>query len=364
MFDKYSWILPRETSASIGYCEALLYALANAPLTPEVYEDLKKISLKRGALATTAIEGNSISEEEFDKYIARKKAMPPSRQYQQLEVENVLAAFAEVEKIPLDRPLDCDLVRRLHTLIVAGDEEAVPGRFRPGDVTVGGYRPPKYHEVPALMEQYCRWLREFKLSSLLETLPVILAAHVYFEMIHPFMNGNGRTGRMIEYFLLLKTGLPLTAGHILSNHYNQTRDNYYHYLSRVDWNSPGQGLVDFIAYAVQGLRDGLRAALDLVQENQRKVFWQRLVYGRFNEKGGRLSAKDKKRRRNVALNFPVEENAGLSLNEIPAKTGTLDSGALPKNTLNRDLAYLKRLGLLRQGQGKYYANHDLVCPGC
>ena len=166
---------------------------------------------------------------------------------------------------------------------------------------------------------------------------------------------------MLEYFLLLKIGLPLTAGHILSNHYNLTRDRYYHYLAGVDWKSPDKGLVEFMTYAIQGLRDGLYDAQSLVQENQRKVFWQHLVYDQFGRKGGRLLTVDKTRRRNVALNFPTDK--GLSLVEVPVATQELSYGELPISTLKQDLSYLKRLGLLQQADGKYYANYGLVCPG-
>jgi len=367
MFDKHTWVLPREILPLIGECDALIYTLKNAPLTPEVFEELKKKSLKRGALATTAIEGNSITEEEFDKYIARKKTMPPSRQYQKVEIENVLNAFAAVENIPPDQPLNCALIKRLHSLIMAEKPEAVPGQFRPGNVVVGTYRPPDYQKVPALIEKYCQWLQAFKFPShisLLETLPVALAAHVFFELIHPFSDGNGRLGRMIEYCLLLRAGLPLTAGHILSNYYNQTRDNYYKYLAGIDYQNPDRGLLDFMVYAIQGLCDGLYEALDLVRENQKKVFWQRLVYDRFSGKDEQLDRSDKKRRRSVVLNFPLEDETGLVLEEIPVMTKTLEYGDLPKGTLNQDLAYLEHLGLIRKVGEKYYANYDLVCPGC
>ena len=62
MFDKYSWTLPRETLPLVGECGALIWFLTNAPLTPAVFEELKKKALKRGALATAAIEGNSITD--------------------------------------------------------------------------------------------------------------------------------------------------------------------------------------------------------------------------------------------------------------------------------------------------------------
>ena len=72
--------------------------------------------------------------------------------------------------------------------------------------------------------------------------PVIQAivAHVYIAMIHPFGDGNGRTARLIEFYILLRAGLPDMASHILSNHYNDTRQEYYR---RLDQMRPGEGAV-------------------------------------------------------------------------------------------------------------------------
>src|SRR5258708_25331431 len=84
-------------------------------------------------------------------------------------------------------------------------------------------------------------------------------AHLYLAWIHPFGDGNGRTARLIEYRILLACGVPSPAVHLLSNHYNLTRTEYYRQLDRAS-GSKGE-YIPFVEYAVQGFVDGLRQQL-------------------------------------------------------------------------------------------------------
>ncbi len=53
-----------------------------------------------------------------------------------------------------------------------------------------------------------------------------IVAHLYIAWIHPFGDGNGRTARMVEFKICLSSGIAVPAGHLLSNHYNETREAY------------------------------------------------------------------------------------------------------------------------------------------
>jgi hypothetical protein len=59
-----------------------------------------------------------------------------------------------------------------------------------------------------------------------------MVAHLYLAWTHPFGDGNGRTARLIEFHILLSAGVPSPAAHLFSNHYNQTRAEYYRQLDR------------------------------------------------------------------------------------------------------------------------------------
>ena len=78
-----------------------------------------------------------------------------------------------------------------------------------------------------------------------------VVAHLYIAWIHPFGDGNGRTARLLELQILLGAGFPVPTCQLLSNHYNQTRTEYYREL---DLASHRRSPTEFLVYALEGLR--------------------------------------------------------------------------------------------------------------
>ena len=87
-----------------------------------------------------------------------------------------------------------------------------------------------------------------------------IVVHIYIAWIHPFEDGNGRTARLLEFYLLLRAGVPNIASHILSNHYNDTRAEYYRQLN---YASETGDLKEFIQYVLLRFRDGLEKVIQL-----------------------------------------------------------------------------------------------------
>ncbi|NJN71060.1 MAG: hypothetical protein HC801_12855, partial [Nitrospira sp.] len=84
----------------------------------------------------------------------------------------------------------------------------------------------------SLFDRFCEWLKkEFCFDSgsqsFEDAVIQAIVTHVYLEWIHPFGDGNGRTGRLLEFYILLRAGNPDISSHILSNFYNETRAEYY-----------------------------------------------------------------------------------------------------------------------------------------
>jgi Fic family protein len=351
----------------LGQCVAYVKAISNTPIMPAYYEELMRLSLIKGAQATTAIEGNTLTDEEIEKLNAGEK-LPPSKEYQEIEVRNILDAFNDIlletvyqRKEQLVTP---ELLLRFHKMVGKnlGDHfNAIPGRFRNSDAIVGTYRCPDYRDVPELIEQYCRWLRgQFKYEEGKQMFSDIIVqaiiAHVYLEWIHPFGDGNGRTGRLVEFYILSRGGNPDIALHILSNHYNLTRPEYYRQLDKA---SKTKDLSDFIEYALVGFRDGLQATLEKIQASQLQSTWQKHIYDVFENV--EIKQKDVfKRRRRLALEVPIDRK--FSFKEIPQlniKLAHLYSGISPK-TLERDLNELLELKLIIFEDGKYFANISVL----
>lgn len=361
------WTLNRRCLIMLGQCVAYVKSISNTPIMPSYYKELMKLSLIKGAQATTAIEGNTLTDEEIEKMNAGEK-LPPSREYQEIEVKNILEAFNAIlyetvyeEKEQL---ITKDLLLRFHQIVGKNLGEhfnAIPGRLRENDVVVGSYRCPDHRDVAPLIDQYCKWLKtQFRFEDgnqlFSDIIIQAIVAHVYLEWIHPFGDGNGRTGRLIEYYILSRGGNPDIALHILSNHYNQSRPEYYR---QIDKASKTKDLSEFIEYALTGLRDGLQATLEKIQASQLQNTWQKHVYDTFEN----VEIKQKevfKRRRRFALELPIDKR--FSFKEIPElniKLAHIYSG-ISNKTLERDIAELLSLELIVLENGKYFANISVL----
>jgi Fic family protein len=363
-----SWELTKQSMILSGQCEAYINAINNTPILPDHYESLMNLSLLKGAQATTAIEGNTLSEEDIRKVMEGHK-LPPSREYQEIEVRNIIAAFNELLHEVINESADhfvtIELLKRFHEMVGKGLGEyfnAIPGQLRNSDVVVGNYRCPDYRDVPALLEKMCDWLKEeFGYGKTTQTFEEIIVqamvTHVYIEWIHPFGDGNGRTGRLVEFYILLRGGNPDIASHILSNHYNLTRPAYYRQIEKATVTG---NLTDFIEYALLGFRDGLVQTLEVIQQSQFQSMWQKLIYDRFDEIRDESREEVFKRQRTLALEMPLDKE--FSLPEVPRMSVivALQYASISEKTIQRDIEKLTELGLVIKSRSAYIANTDIL----
>jgi Fic family protein len=366
-----NWRLDEETIFRLGQSESIIQAISSAPIKPEYRKQLLSVSLRKGARATTAIEGNTLSEEEVARVDAGEK-LPPSKEYLQIEVKNVITALNQIraEVIAENKAfvLSCELIERFNYFVgkdLGEHFQGIPGKFRAAghNVVVGAYRPPPGTDAAPLMIRFCEWMKEtFRYEegtqSFSDQVLQAIVAHVYLAMIHPFGDGNGRTARLIEFYILLRAGLPDIASHILSNHYNETRQEYYRQLDRCVRE---RDLSGFIHYAVLGFRDGLRSVLEVVQKNLLETTWHKLIYDVLDSK--KATGKTRaivKRRRTLALQFPVDK--WQTTEELIDGSGILarEYTRLSVTTLMRDLAELEKLELIVKEKDKYKGNIDIM----
>ena len=363
------WEISPTAQRLLGQSEGFVSAISETPIGPEHHESLLSVALVKGARATTAIEGNTLTVEEVEQVLANAR-FPPSRAYLATEVRNVLdtmnALLDEVVETGGGPPVTRELLLRMHRMIgrnLGPHFDAVPGRFRTDSRIVDTYRCPRHEDVDDLMDRLCAWLREGFPSTdgesrLADAAVQAIIAHVYIEWIHPFGDGNGRTGRLLEFYILLRAGYPDIASHVLSNFYNQTRPEYYRQL-RVATQT--RSLTAFIDYAVGGFRDGLSETLTTVQQSQLDTAWRNFVHERF----GRLKyrkASVLKRRRDLMLAIPL--GGTFTMDEIALvdpRTARV-YGGLSERTLQRDVELLVSEGLLTASDKQYTANVDLLRP--
>lgn len=336
---------------ALGEAQSKSEHIANVPLKPATAEKLHQIYLAKGALATTAIEGNTLSEMEVIKRIEGKLQLPPSKEYLGQEIDNIVKVCNfiadELFKGTSSSLCVADL-KNYNKLVLENlplDEGIIPGEIRKYSVGVGRYQAAPAEDCEYLLERLCDWLAEFKepkkeFRTSFGILKAILA-HLYLAWIHPFGDGNGRTARMMEFQVLITSGIPSAASHLLSNHYNATRSEYYRQLDQSSKSSVGE--FSFIKYALRGFIDCLKIQLNEVKEQQLDVTWENYIHDLFKGKDSPANT----RRRHLIIDLSEKKSPvkGAKLREISPRVAAEYSTKTSK-TMIRDINILLSMGLI------------------
>jgi Fic family protein len=359
-----------ELWALLGEAQSKCEHLAGVLIEPEVAATLQRLYLARGAAATTQIEGSPLTE---DDALAVVEGRPPTsirdEDYER-QIRNIVDACNWfVHELELGRrpTITPERIKLLNRSVLDGtdlNEGVVAGEISVGDVVVRifNYRGAPRADCEYLLERLCDFLagEAFAMPEYLATAQSILraiVAHLYVVLIHPFGDGNGRTARLMEVQILLASGVPAPAAHLLSNHYNDTRRSYYRELDRISKSSGA--IAPFLLYALRGLVSQLAEQIGVVREYQREIMWREHIARRFRG----LTGKPARRQRELILiisTLPVDGPLASSRltehSEVRALYAALDA-----KTLSRDINDLKRMGLLRvPGLGLIAANQDVL----
>jgi Fic family protein len=308
---------------ALGEAQSKCLNIAGVPLRPQTAQHLYEIYLAKGVHATTAIEGNSLSEEEVLKRVQKKGVeQPPSREYLDREIQNIINICNSL-KNSIGRS-DFEVLSRVqiegfNQKILEGlplPDEVTPGKVRRHSVLVGSYRGAPAEDCELLLDKLCTWLNEgfnspTEKNKIAYGIIKAIVSHVYLAWIHPFGDGNGRTARIVEFYVLMSCGVPAPACQLLSNHYNQTRTEYYRQIAKTSAQGCGD-LIPFIEYAVQGFIDGLLEQLKWIGHQHLMVTWENFVYSMFHGKTGTTA----ERQRNLVLEL-TSQNDPVPIGKIP-----------------------------------------------
>jgi Fic family protein len=348
-------VVPYDLWIALGEAQSKCEHISGTPLKPAIAEELHKVFLAKGIRATTSIEGNTLTEEEVRKRIDGQLELPLSREYLGKEVDNMLKAINRVtdDVIRGERiGISLDEIMAYNRQILEGlalEEGVVPGELRTYNVTVGKYRgvPPKDCEY--LLTRLCDWVnKEFvplKGQEIIFGVIKAIVSHLYLAWIHPFGDGNGRTARLVEFKLLLEAGTPTPAAHLLSNHYNQTRTEYYRMLDHA--SKSGGDVIPFMSYAVKGYVDGLREQIETIRHQHLEVSWTNFVHDAFRNRTSPASA----RQRHLVLDLSTKGSAIPfdQIRTLSTRTAEAYAGKTRK-TVTRDLNELERMNLVEWGK--------------
>jgi len=217
---------------------------------------LQKDTRTRNVHASTAIEGNPLTLEQV-RALAEGRELATSGPRAKREVLNYFAGLRYVEKHAALKRLGHDPILELHR-ILAGEvmDQGEAGRYRTIAVRVGRYMPPAPREVSGLMFELLEWWNKeaVKLSPVLSS--AIL--HYRFESIHPFADGNGRTGRALALWELYRRGFDTHHIFSVDEYYWEDRPRYYRELDGV--RKAGEDLTGWLGYCAEGLFQTLERA--------------------------------------------------------------------------------------------------------
>ena len=354
------WMLLGEASSK---CDMI----AGVPLPPRTADSLHVLYLAKGALATTAIEGNTLSAEEVHKLVRGQLDLPPSKDYLAQEVDNVIDACNGILsdlKRGTAPALSPHRVKELNAQVLRGlevSQEVQLGKVRSHPVGVARYLGAPPQDCEYLLDRLFNWLNgsEFDLADKLGQLgvPILKAiiAHLYLAWTHPFGDGNGRTARLVEFQILVSSGVPSPAAHLLSNHYNETRSEYYRQLDRS--SKSGEGPIDFLMYALGGFVEGLDGQVKAIRIHQWDVAWENYVHGVFRDRNKPADI----RRRHLVLDLS-ERGEPTRRQQLRMLTPRLAEAYATKTdkTLSRDLNALQEMDLVRRDPEGVVANKEKI----
>ena len=225
---------------------------------------LQKDARTRNVHASTAIEGNPLTLEQV-RALEEGRELSRAGTRPKREVINYFAGLRYVEKNAALAAIRHDEVLELHR-ILAGEvmDQGEAGRYRTMGVRVGDYLPPPAEAVSGLMFELLEWWN----TAATQLSPVLSSAilHHRFESIHPFADGNGRTGRALSLWELYRRGFDTHHIFSVDEYFWEDRPRYYAELDAV--RHAGDDLSGWLEYCAEGLRQTLGRAWLRIQTIQ------------------------------------------------------------------------------------------------
>ena len=291
--------------------------------------------VRKEAVLSSMIEGTQSSLSDLLLFELDQEPGVPLNDVQ--EVSNYVAALNYgLSRLHEGFPLSLRLIKEIHGVLLTRGRgcSQTPGEFRTSQNWIGGTRPGNAAFVPPPAEQVmdCMGKLELFLHNQPEPTPALLKsalAHVQFETIHPFLDGNGRLGRLLITLILCEQKILRAPMLYLSLYFKMHRQHYYELLNNVRLTGDWEAWLDFFSEAIittasQAI-DTAQQLHNLAREDQEKV----------NRLG--RAAKSTLLVHQALLEHPISTAGALV-----KKTG------ITAATVNKCLGHLEHLGIIRE----------------
>lgn len=229
VFNKVNSLRERYYKAAIGK-DALLKLISETEVAEQVYN-------------SNAIENSTLTLEETEKILLQIDLDRFITEREIFEAKNLARVVSYIDKRAKEQELTLDVILSLHKMLISNIRDDVAGRFRIDNefVRVGNHIAPNPNEVVGLLE---KMLAEYNAASHENIINRIAKLHLTFEHIHPFVDGNGRIGRVISNYLLIREGfVPINIKFI-------DRAKYYEAFREFDANNITAIMEEIVARAL------------------------------------------------------------------------------------------------------------------
>ena len=322
--------LMERASLSLGRLDGVATLLPDTSLFLYFY-------VRKEALLSSQIEGTQSS---FSDLLLFESSGAPGVPLNDVEeVSSYVAALNHgLKRLSGGFPLSLRLLKEIHAILLSKGRGSSkePGEFRRSQNWVGGSRPGNALYVPPPPEKVLECMGDLEKYLHAEKVPVVIKAalaHVQFETIHPFLDGNGRLGRLLVTLLFFVEGVLKEPLLYLSLYLKAHRDEYYALLQRVRTDGDWEAWLEFFLAGVhetaeQAVRTA-RTVLDLFEKDRKKIATLK------RPAGSALRVHEVLQKHPIISMSKAEEIAGIT---FPTAKAALQN--------------LQRLGLVREVTGK------------
>lgn len=340
---KAQFTITNSITQALAMIERARGFLAAATLSADWIREMQSRAFVLEAYSTTHIEGAQLTFEESELLLSGKKLSSPDPDDVK-ELLNYRKAFELVATYLDDGSAITEiLVREIHKALVQDvrGNSAAPGEYRKLQNYVVNsktkeiiYTPPEAFEVPIMMSELIEWINQEQKIS-----PILVAGIAQFQLvhIHPFLDGNGRSARLLSTLCLYRSGYDFKRLFSLSEYYDRNRTDYYKAIQSVRENQ--MDMTQWLNYFTEGLATQLQ---ELMEQGTRAI------------KKDVLKNKHHLSSRQAVAIDSILRNGSLTIQEYE-----LLLPDIPRRTLQRDLKALVDKKVLIVGGSTHHINYRL-----
>ncbi len=295
-----------------------------------------KMHISKEATTSSKIEGTKTNMEEA---LLKEEEINPERRNDWIEVQNYINAInfsiAELEKLPLSNRL----IKNTHKILLEGvrGKQKLPGEFRKSQNWIGAtlkdaiFIPPHHNELADLMSDLELFLNDNE--NYVPHLIKIAIAHYQFETIHPFLDGNGRLGRLLITLYLVSNDILKKPALYLSDFFEKHRNYYYDNLMQARINNDlEQWITFFLVGVIETSKSSIQVFKDIIT----------LKSDIENERLPKLGSKTEKGMKVLKVLF---QNPIITSNKLVEELNIANS------TANRILVDFEKLNIIKEYTG-------------